>query len=224
MKPRIVQTESTFCRKEWVDQYDEIARRSMTPLFRHFARGVRKAGLARGWILEIGSGSGRLFLALAAGKSTDFKFVGIDVSRGMARKALENTREAGVPVHFPQASGGNLPFRDSCIDLVISTSSLHMWSDPVGVLNEVYRVLKPGGTCLIRDGRRLPENWFWRLFVWASSRIRGMDGRQRKAWQGAIAAGYTVAEARELLGRSHLQDWSVGTDRVLFELVIEARK
>lgn len=223
MKPRVIQPEATFCAREWVEEYDEIARRAMAPVFKHFALCVERTGIKGGRVLDIGAGSARLLLAVAKRKGLDFDLVGIDISREMVSKALENTRKAGLDAELPLATATQLPFRDSSFDLVISSSSLHMWSDPVSVFNEIQRVMKPGGVSLIRDARRLPESWFWRLYLYLSAIIRGMGRRERNAWRRALMAGYTIEETRELLNRSALQNWRVGRDKMVFELMIEAR-
>ena len=46
-----------------------------------------------------------------------------------------------------------LPFADNSVDLVVSTLSLHHWDDPAAGLNEIVRVLAPGGHAWIYDFR-----------------------------------------------------------------------
>lgn len=44
-----------------------------------------------------------------------------------------------------------LPFADNSFDIVVSTGSIHHWKDPEAGLNEIYRILSPGGYALIYD-------------------------------------------------------------------------
>ncbi len=44
-----------------------------------------------------------------------------------------------------------LPFEDFLFDAVVSTGSIHHWNDPTAGLNEIYRVLRPGGCALLYD-------------------------------------------------------------------------
>ncbi len=46
-----------------------------------------------------------------------------------------------------------LPFPDGSFDLVVSTFSMHHWSDPAAGLGEIARVLRPAGRALIWDLR-----------------------------------------------------------------------
>ncbi|MBI2934123.1 MAG: class I SAM-dependent methyltransferase [Chloroflexi bacterium] len=257
MKPRIIQPELKFCHREWVEQYDRIAATAMAPVFRHFASCIKKTAPEGSRILDIGSGSGRLFLAVQESRlkklerrrggprcppagpdpglplrgetrvgSQALDYVGIDISPEMARKALENSRGVRMQTmpEFPVAAAGCLPFRDSSFDLVVSSSSLHMWTGPVGIFNEIHRVLRPGGIALIRDSRRLPDNWFWRWFIRTAAVRRGMNELQRRAWTGAIQASYTLEEVRAILRRTGFRHWKAGTDRVFFELCLKVVK
>jgi ubiquinone/menaquinone biosynthesis C-methylase UbiE len=45
-----------------------------------------------------------------------------------------------------------LEFADNSLDMVISTGSLHHWKDPLRIINEAYRCLKPQGEAWIYDG------------------------------------------------------------------------
>ena len=47
----------------------------------------------------------------------------------------------------------SLPFDDGAVDLVVSTFSMHQWTDRPAGLGEIARVLRPGGRALIWDFR-----------------------------------------------------------------------
>lgn len=105
-----------------------------------------------GRILDIGTGPGRLLEKLHRA-SPGLQLTGLDISPAMVIKARENMKKAGLS-DFIQISAGdaaNLPFADDSFDAVISTGAVHHWKDPASGLNEVYRVLKPGGYALIYD-------------------------------------------------------------------------
>lgn len=225
MKPRVPQPEMMFRVRREVEEYDRLSRSSMWPLYGHFVRRISRAGIRRGRVLDVGSGTGRLLVALGSQANVELELFGVDVSGEMVRMALESARSSclkTIPA-IQIASAARLPYADGSFDLVVSSSSLHLWSDPVSVLNEIRRVMKKGGVCLIRDGRRLPDNFIWRAFFWLSSRMMGMNSNERDAWKKAIEAGYTLGETRILLERSRFEDWKVRRDWMLFELMIEAR-
>lgn len=87
-------------------------------------------------LLDIGTGTG-LVLDLSADLVTEA--VGVDVSPQM----LQEAKRKGHSVHLGDAA--HLPFPDEGFHLVTLDSVLHHLYDIQAVLNEGYRVLKPGG-------------------------------------------------------------------------------
>jgi ubiquinone/menaquinone biosynthesis C-methylase UbiE len=71
--------------------------------------------------------------------------------------ARVNARKSGVAgrLNFEVGNAANLRFQDESYDRVISTGMLHMLKDPIKVLGECYRVLKPGGEAWIYDPARV---------------------------------------------------------------------
>jgi ubiquinone/menaquinone biosynthesis C-methylase UbiE len=55
-----------------------------------------------------------------------------------------------------------MPFEDRSFDVVISLNTFHLVDDPVGMLDEVERVLKPNGLLLVTDIRRSWMRLFYR--------------------------------------------------------------
>ena len=112
-----------------------------------------------GKILDIGTGPGRLLLALNRFEP-GLELYGADISEAMIDKARDNFVAAGITgIDLQVASAMRLPYPDRYFDAVISTGSLHHWKDPAAGLNETYRVLKPGGHALIYDlVRKMPSD------------------------------------------------------------------
>ncbi len=50
-----------------------------------------------------------------------------------------------------QGESCHIPYDDNVFDIVVSAASIHRWRKPIGGLNEIHRVLKPGGHALIYD-------------------------------------------------------------------------
>jgi len=71
----------------------------------------------------------------------------------LVARAREILAAAGVgeQIELVTANASHLPFPDGAFDAVISSGSLHHWKAPVASLNEIYRVLKPGGQALLYD-------------------------------------------------------------------------
>ncbi len=150
------------------------------------------AGAARGIVLEIGVGSG-LNLGLYAG---DVDHVcALDPSVELLGMARRRAAMAGVPVSFVRASGERLPFPDGVIDTVVMTWTLCSISNPSAALDEMRRVLKPGGRLLFVEHGLSPEpavaRWQRRLTpCW--SRFSGGCHLDRKADDLITAAGFRV--------------------------------
>ena len=132
--------------------YNAVSR--STVFQRHYAFVAKDIAerIQAGRVLDVGTGPGRLPLVIQA-QSREQELVGIDVSPAMVHQAHENIGAVGLANHIEVREGGaaTIPFPDASFDLVVSTGSLHHWTDAVGGLNEIHRVLKPGGTALIYD-------------------------------------------------------------------------
>ncbi len=95
-------------------------------------------------VLEIGAGAAQCSRWLAAQGALP---VALDLSHRQLQHALRIAgADTGGPVGLVEADAGALPFRDGCFDLACSAyGALPFVADPVRVLREVRRVLRPGG-------------------------------------------------------------------------------
>ncbi|CAA7602385.1 Methyltransferase type 11 [Acididesulfobacillus acetoxydans] len=66
----------------------------------------------------------------------------------------QNAGDKGVGVDFRQGNASALPLRDGTFDFVICSAAFKNFSKPLTAMQEMYRVLKPGGTALIIDMNR----------------------------------------------------------------------
>ena len=101
-------------------------------------------------ILDVGCGGGRTVATLAAGAAGRIVH-GIDYSMesvNAARRTNSPFNQRG-PVSIPQASVAGLPFADNTFDLVTAVETHFWWQDLAAGMQEVFRVLKPGGRMLI---------------------------------------------------------------------------
>lgn len=95
-------------------------------------------------ILEIGTGSGALWHAVANRIPPGWRITLTDLSSGMladAQRSLEHIR----PFTFIQADAQELPFPDETFDAVLANHMLYHVPDRPRALAEFRRVLKPGG-------------------------------------------------------------------------------
>ena len=103
----------------------------------------------RAHVLDIGCGTGDLAVALSR-HLRDARIIGIDLSPSMLLYAGRHATTDGR-LRFIVGNAASLPFDDGAVDLVISTLSLHHWTEPADAFAEIARVLRPGGVALIYD-------------------------------------------------------------------------
>jgi phosphatidylethanolamine/phosphatidyl-N-methylethanolamine N-methyltransferase len=134
-----------------------------------FERG-RQAAIAAaerigGRILEVGVGTG-MCLPLYSKKC---RISGVDISEPMLRKAQERVTELGLTnvEGLWVMNGERLSFPDASFDAVVAQHVISTAPNPEAVLDELARVLKPGGEIILisRVGadtgvRRSFEHWF----------------------------------------------------------------
>jgi SAM-dependent methyltransferase len=104
--------------------------------------------------LEIGIGTGRIALPLTrAGVS----IVGVDLSRGMLGRLQINAGASRIPVAVADAT--RLPFRSHTFASAIAAHVFHLIPNWTIAVEELLRVLRPGGTILASRGGRSPNSW-----------------------------------------------------------------
>jgi ubiquinone/menaquinone biosynthesis C-methylase UbiE len=102
-------------------------------------------------VLEVAPGPG--YLAIELAKLGPYRVVGLDISRSFVSMAAENARRAGVPVDFRHGNAAAMPFDPDSFDFLVCRAAFKNFSEPVKALDEMHRVLKPGGEALIIDLR-----------------------------------------------------------------------
>jgi SAM-dependent methyltransferase len=93
--------------------------------------------------IEIGAGSGRLLIR--AGLERPYRLVALDYAAYAMRAVRENARRARRDVDLALGDARALPFGDATFDVVLSGGLLEHFRDPRPVLEEMARVLRPGG-------------------------------------------------------------------------------
>ena len=169
----------------------------------HVARlygNTQPAGLA----LDVGCGPGQITIMLAQ-RWPSLRWIGLDAAPTMLAQGRKDAVAAGVDTIDFQTyrvgpeGDGRLPYHDASFDLVICNSVLHHLADPLGSLDEMARVAKPGAVFLLRDLAR-PAAPLYPLHV----RIFGRhyEGEMRRLYRASVAAAYTFEELDEMLQRS----------------------
>jgi SAM-dependent methyltransferase len=137
--------------------YDWMGHRLLGPFYDGVAADVAAVAPGGAHVLEVGCGPGGLSIRLA--RDHGFEVVGLDLDPAMIERALANAARTDGNARAPSFVVGDvasLAFLDSSFDVVVSTLSMHHWSDHRAALNEIARVLRPDGRALVWDLRRGP--------------------------------------------------------------------
>ena len=73
------------------------------------------------------------------------KVIGIDPSDELNKIAKKNANKVNLDIEFNLSSAESIDLPTSSVDSVVCTFSLCSIPDPKKALNEIYRILKPGG-------------------------------------------------------------------------------
>lgn len=98
-------------------------------------------------LLEVGFGSGRLHLELAA----QYDLAGLDLAPGMARLAARRLAARGHRSLLCVGRADALPWPGGYFDAVLSTFAFSAFPDARRALDEMVRVLRPGGRVIVVD-------------------------------------------------------------------------
>jgi ubiquinone/menaquinone biosynthesis C-methylase UbiE len=106
-------------------------------------------------VLDVATGTGRVPHFLLAEPTFNGRIVGLDASTEMLRLAMDKLRPYGDRASLVQQVADRLPFPDNQFDLVTCLEALEFFPSDTAALQEMVRVLQPGGTLLVtrRKGR-----------------------------------------------------------------------
>jgi ubiquinone/menaquinone biosynthesis C-methylase UbiE len=130
----------------------------------------------------VACGPGNFSRDFARAVSGEGLVVGLDASPTMLARAVRDTRGPGAAqVAYVRADATALPFRDASFDAVCCFAALHLFADPPTALDEMARVLTPGG----------------RIALMTSCRTASRPGRALDGLLGAVG-GFTMFERDEV--------------------------
>jgi 2-polyprenyl-3-methyl-5-hydroxy-6-metoxy-1,4-benzoquinol methylase len=166
-------------------------------------------------VLEIGCGMGTDAAQFAAAGAA---YTGVDLTDAAVALARENFERRGLQGTFVAANAEHLPFPDDSFDHVYSFGVIHHTTRPAAIVDEIRRVLAPGGTVTVMLYNRNSINYRVEIMV-----LRKL-GRLllRPAWAPALLAkllrlprGTLEGHRRQLLRIAHPShdEWvSMNTD------------
>jgi arsenite methyltransferase len=143
-------------------------------------------------VLDLGSGGGLEVLLASKQVGADGFVYGLDMTDAMLEVARANAAKVGTTnVEFLKGDIESIPLPDQTVDVIISNCVINLSPDKGQVLNDAFRVLKPGGrfavSDIVFDGDldNLP--------------VSEADVRTALNWAGCFAGALTVRQYRDLL-------------------------
>ncbi len=168
-----------------------------------FVKRALELGVDGGMVLDVGTRVGLIALKILW-QNENFYAIGMDGSKAMVERARETAAAWGLGerTFFQVGDARRMRFKASYFDLVISDSTFHCFDDPVSVLAEISRVLKPRGALLLRDLER-PSRFKMARHI--EQHGAPYDKRIKQHVETAIRAAYTRSELQELVRASGLE-------------------
>lgn len=133
----------------WVARWYTRTRRNDMEDFRREARNVAQHLRTGCNVLEVAPGPG--FFAIELAKLGDFRVTGLDISQTLVDIAKENARNEGVNIDFLRGNAAAMPFANESFDIAYCSAAFKNFSEPVKALDEMHRVLRPGGAAIVAD-------------------------------------------------------------------------
>jgi SAM-dependent methyltransferase len=167
-------------------------------------------------VLDLGSGGGIDVLLSARRVGPTGYVYGLDMTDEMLELARENARIVGVNnVEFVKGFIEEIPLPDACVEVVISNCVINLSTDKPRVIQEMFRVLRPGGRLGISD-------------VVAANELSAAERAERGSYVGCIAGALSFAEYESELTASGFSEVSIAPTheeaKQVYGAIVKARK
>jgi radical SAM protein with 4Fe4S-binding SPASM domain len=141
-------------------------------------------------IVDLGAGGGIDCFIAAKRLGKKGKVIGIDMTDEMLEKARESSGKVGEVlgydiVEFRTGNIMELPVDSDSVDLVISNCVINLTEDKDKVLEEIYRILKPGGRFIISD-------------IVSDKPVPGYLKRDKELWNACLSGALTDRKFTEV--------------------------
>jgi arsenite methyltransferase len=154
-------------RDEWLEGIPESCIESFAGTGNPFSLGELSSGER---IVDVGCGAGIDSLIAAKKVGPNGRVIGVDMTSSMLKKSRRAAEEAELKnVQFREGYAEALPVDDGWADVVISNGVLNLMPDKAAALEEMNRVLKPGGRLQIGDilvQKAVPESAKRKIDLW----------------------------------------------------------
>ena len=153
-------------------------------------------------VLDLGSGGGIDVILSARRVGPTGKAYGLDMTDEMLALARQNQAKAGATnVEFLKGEIESIPLPDRAVDVIISNCVINLSADKRRVLQEAFRVLRPGGRFAVSD-------------VVCRGEIPSEVRRNMELWVGCVAGALQDDQYRQLLADAGFVDIDIEPTRI----------
>jgi ubiquinone/menaquinone biosynthesis C-methylase UbiE len=167
-------------------------------------------------ILEVAPGPG--FFAVELARLGRFQVTGLDISHTFVRLATELAARTGVQVDFRHGDATAMPFPAAQFELIVCQAAFKNFARPVTALDEMYRVLRPGGHAVIQDMSAQASKAAIAAEVEAMGVGRLAAFTTRQILTGLRRRAYSPGQFNELAQRSTFGGATVSTEGIGLEV------
>jgi ubiquinone/menaquinone biosynthesis C-methylase UbiE len=174
-----------FNDKNFAELYIKKHYKILRKLGYYYVRKLENMGFDGGRIIDVGCGFGEMCKVLAE-EIPGCEVVGVDLSKPLLNYARESVFEKSIKnrVKFEIGNVEKMSFENGSFDVVFNVNMVHWVSDPISMLNEIERILKPEGYLFIKD---LRYSWL-------------------RVFENEIGNAFTFVQARNLISDSSLRE------------------
>lgn len=196
MLPRTLEPEAMDSPEEAL-AYDRMDHGEVN---RRFVDDLLAAGPDLSQVLDLGTGTAQIPVALCR-RMPEARVVAVDLAVSMLDVALANIEAAGLreAIRLDRVDAKQLPYPDGAFACVMSNSIVHHVPDPLRVLREAWRVVRPGGVIFFRDllrpASRAEVDRLVALYA------GDCDEYQQTLFADSLCAALTLPEMRQLVGQ-----------------------
>lgn len=193
--------------REYFEQYDKL-REEIEPI--SYSYSLHEYSEFKGkMVLDVGSGNGYVLSKYAREGANVY---GIDITDVGIKLCRERFEHFGIKGNFEVADAQDIPFQDNTFDCVCSMGVLHHVPNTSKALDEIYRVLKPGGRLIVMFYHRNSAKYqfMFRIRSWLTGKsldqlVNEFDGVGNP--KGTV---FSRSELRNILHKFHDVKTNVG--------------